>query len=205
MRFRIGLALCLSLILISTTVWFRSHSNKTAPTLVAVDNSAASETNDYTPTSTSDLGTQAPDENLTTTDLVGRQLITDYINLARAGQATDENLASLGNKYADGVSNLQLNSAPIVSLSDLSTVADTKANFKTYDEITTKIDSERVATVNQAYGKGQDLETLSSGIYILAKTIGEAYEGAATKLKGIKVPISLASLHLKLINNYLSS
>lgn len=205
MRFRIGLALCLSLILISSTVWFRSRSNNgPAPTLVSVANPQIN-AGPALATNLDAYNAENPEAALTTTDLVGRQLAVDYINLIQSDQISEEAIDNLIEQYVGGVGNLQLSLAPVITLAEIITVADTKANFVAYDDITTQIDNERVNKANQAYGQGQDLDTLSSGIYILAQTIGEAYERAAAELKKIKVPTSLASLHLKLINNYLST
>src|SRR3989344_5484480 len=98
MRSRTILAVILSLVLVIGASLTRLNKNSyNSATLTAVERPLAS--NEYedliknylenTPTSTS---TPA---DLTNTDLIGRQLLTDYLNLNSAGQATDANINTL--------------------------------------------------------------------------------------------------------------
>src|SRR4051812_38343494 len=101
MRFRVTLALCLSFALILGATVFHVRASKSgAPTIVPVDNSREEMANAVEALG-NDLNpdTSTPSETLTTTDLVGRQLMSDYLSLAQSGQATEANIDTLANKY----------------------------------------------------------------------------------------------------------
>lgn len=205
MRSRITLALFFSLVLILGASWFRAGNEKVVVSVTSVDKPSGSDSYQFTPESTSDLSKTdvgTPDENLTTTDLVGRQLISEYMNLASAGQATEESITNLANKYADAIADIQ--TSPKVNALEINVVSNSKSNFQTYDLITTEIEKKRIKSINAI---GINTKSIDASNTLLNETvlkISRAYETAAQELKKIAVPSALLTLHVSLINNYLS-
>ncbi|MBX4195798.1 hypothetical protein KW796_02495 [Candidatus Parcubacteria bacterium] len=200
MRFRILLALSLSIVLIFGATWTR-RSTLSQPVLVSVESPASisGSTPDSADLSYDESISRAKNDPLSTTDLVSRQLLLDYINLSSTGQATPDNLDSLASQYVEKIS--ALSQTPKISLMDLNTVADSKASLTAYDKSVTAIETEKIETVNRAYVKIAD----SADIYSLTEAIASAYKKASEKLKSIPVPASVAQKHAELINNYIAT
>lgn len=205
MRFRILLSLSLSLVLISGAAWYRLSANTAISKLVSINSESSSalavNIDDYTG-GDEPKDPSAPAETLTKTDLVSRQLISDYINLAASGQATTDNLNSLVSRYVESVPNLA--ESPTVNVASVKIVPDNKANFSAYYDSITGIQTDHIDKRNSAYSGSGDI-TLGSDIYSVAKKLATTYEDSAGKIESTPVPTSLASVHIKLINNYLSS
>jgi hypothetical protein len=214
MRFRLSIALLLSIVLIGSALWFRLAQAEKPGTLTLVtdttaDNSAsaASAVTDLDNTDATDLvpkaSTTTPPENLSTTDLISRSLLSDYIDLAANGEDTDDNLNTLANKYADQVPGLT--TAKTLKASDIVTLDDSASNYQNYTNEFNKIHKAYADYLNSAKVQKKNITDLGPDLYFAARAFSTAYSVAADSLSKLPVPLSLASLHLELINTYYSS
>lgn len=204
MRPGITMALIASLSLVGWATWYRViSSNKPINNLVAIETSKVAQAA-YDELISKYL--QAPTNprtntgSLTTTDLVGRQLIMDYLSLAENGQATDANLAALATKYIEGIPTVL--ATPAVSGLELKVVSNEARNFQLYaSELEGMYQSYATSLLGSAKGK---ISLDSAGAKMFTK-MGEIYTDAAETLKRISVPAALAEDHLALINVYLKN
>ncbi len=202
------MALFVSVVLVGGASWSRfAGAEKPVSDLLTVEERAAS--NDYydklfldslEATATTSAASQEP---LTGTDLIGRQLILDYVDMATKGQATAANITALADRYIESIPTL--NQAQTISYTELKTVSDTKANFQNYADELTKIYGTYATQISLARSRGGNLDTLNPAFYAFTLAFSAAYTEVAGKLKNLPVPATLASTHLQLINNYLSS
>jgi|SRR3989338_1156347 len=201
----LALSLTISVLLIGVASWYRFGTVKVSqPNLVAVELTEGDYeeiVEDFTgPKEVSPIATST--KPLTSTDLVGRQLISDYVSLAGSGQVTDADILALADRYVEGLPTLS--NAPTITYVDLKIVSDTRNNFQNYTDTLTKIFNEYAAKTNKIQVEDSDLETLSPAFYSSVSTLNTAYAGATSKLKAVAVPSSLAPSHLELVNIYLS-
>jgi hypothetical protein len=207
MRFRLGFALSVSLILILGALFFRFvYSSRTVSYLATVPsgNSQSDEALNVTDDSVDITDTTTTPENLNTTDLVARQLFSDYLDLTSQGAVTDETVANLADKYAENV--LSLNSFSGIKATDLKTVPDSKEAMALYGQNVTTIYDKYQSLTKSAAKKGGDLSQVDSPLFSTTMdTFGKLYLRAADELKNISVPSSLVDIHMQLVNNYLSS
>src|SRR3989344_3691919 len=181
MRFRLALALLISILLVVTASWSRFGTTNYAPSIatleqIQTDNEYYSDDSfirDFLKPSTA--STTLPAEPLSNTELIGRQLILDYIGLATSGQATEANIDAVANKYLESIPKI------------------------------IKIHREYAENINKAYAGANSLKTLNPAMYAFTLTFNISYINAANGLKNLPVPTSLADLHLQLINSYFSS
>lgn len=209
MRFKLALALSISVLLIGAASWYRFVANDQSKTYVAelapVENLisnkdlmlAITDTNTNSDTTTSSPRTEAPDN----ISLLSRSLFLDYINLAGSGEATSNDLNTLAEEYVDKIPGLH--NPKVVSLADLKIVADSKTNFQSYSAELVSIYNSYTQKVNTAY-PGSTVSGLDPTFYAFVLIFSDAYTEAATRLQITPVPTSLATLHRDLINNYLS-
>jgi hypothetical protein len=208
MRFRLALALSISILLIGAASWSRISSHKTTKVdLIAVENRQA-ENNAYyndviVPALEESATSSAPTEALTGTDLIGRQLILDYVNLASNGQADEDNLKSLAERYIDSVPTL--NSAPIVSPEEISVVPDKIANIQKYADNLSRIHAEYSGAINKAGNEMIDMNKSGPDYYAFAQAASSIYSTTVNKLKALSVPAPLVESHIRLINSYLAN
>lgn len=207
MRLRLALAFLVSIALIGVASWSRfAVAEKTPANIVAIEQPEISG-DDYDEILRDFLepktATSTPSEKgpLSSTDLIGRGLIMDYIGLAASGQATEASIATLANQYVTSIP--ALSKAQTISYSDLKKVTDTKINFQNYADELIKIHNSYAEIIN---GTNLDAFTnLNPNLYSMASTLGQAYIEAASKLKSLPVPTSLIQVHLQLVNSYFSS
>ena len=205
MRFRILSALLLSIVLIVGATWLRFDVNKpTEVPLISAENKPLPDTDTYVPTAEADLSNSEniPTEEVKTAGLVARQLVLDYVDLAANGRATTENLDALVDKYISKIPTL--NTSVSIKSSDLKEVVDSPKNFQEYGDYMFKINEDFGSVMNKAYRNG-NISDIGPGLSTFTQVVGQAYNNAATKLKNIPVPSSMASSHLELVNSYLSS
>jgi len=207
----IATALFVSILLIGTATWIRfQNQTKTSVGLIAVNNAGLSSSTEPTISGPNFLANQdlsntgtSTDENLSGTDMIGRQMIIDYVNLATSGQASDESINALANQYVEKIPNLS--SASVASYLDIKTVPNEKVNFQNYNDSLTKIQKDYSAVLNSIPVEITNASTPGPKFYSAIKSISTAYSETVTKLKMLPTPIALVQVHLKLINNYLSS
>lgn len=207
MQRRLALALSLSALLIAGATYMRvAHAEKPYKALTVVNVSEAPSQNDTTiidtPVVASD--TAAPAENLTTTDLVGRQLMSQYLDLASNGQATDATIQELADNAANNIASL--NTFTLATAAQLHIVADGKASFQTYGEALSVLNGKYQGLAKAVADKAGDLSDVTSkGFSSTMDALSKLEKKASDELTSLPVPASIAQTHLKLINNYLSS
>lgn len=209
MRSRVILALSLSVILIGGAFFARVQGkNVELGSLSVVNNPSTANSldsiaNNYLETSSSTEGT-SQQEDLTGTDLVGRQLISDYLSLANSGQDTDTNLSTLTNKYIESIPTLV--TAEQVTYADLVYGNSDKVSLATYDNkielIYNQYTSKLVALQSTPGLKNIDM---SSEFSASMNKMGDLYQETAKELKKVTVPSIVAEQHLKLVNAYLKN
>lgn len=189
----IAAALAVSVILIggATSARFASHK-KTEPTLSAVSNPIESKDNLISAYLKNSTSTRAEAENLTGTDLVGRQLILDYIALARAGEATPNNLSALAERYTESIPTLLVPTT--VSYFDLKIVSNSQVNLGNYSKALDKIYRNYASEILRVDSQDPQFELMA-----------DTYSSAAIELKSLSAPSALADSHLILVNIYLEN
>ncbi len=140
-------------------------------------------------------------EDLTITDLVGRQLIMDYLAIEQNGQATEANLTALANKYVESIPSITITDKE--SLINLRVVSNNKANFQNYATEVGVIYRNYASELDRAYGNGS--VSLGAGSASMALKMSRVYTSTAAKLKAVSVPADLAEAHLELLNTYLEN
>lgn len=195
---RIIAALTLSAALISVAAWNRfADVSPSLGVLSVVNSPTASSSDAFLNEFMATTGTSTPPEDLTGTDLIGRQLIMDYVAMARNGQVTDENLTALAERYVESIPTLI--STQKVDPLDLKIVANTKENFSSYaSSFDTIYRAYSTAFADKYLGRGIETESVSSDFAVI-------YENTAAKLKTMAVPAELAEPHLALIDTYLEN
>lgn len=202
MRFYILAALSVSIALIGGAAWVRSSREpRPSPSLVAVSNTAP-DSEMAAAAALLESTTSAPTEHLGTTDLVSRQLVMDYLNLASNGQATPDNLNLLAAQYVEKIPSV--NSVSKLSLFDLNIVPDSRTSLEAYSKALQIIENEHLASITKAYSNIDSSNTTDQELLQLVSITGAAYEKTASALKVLKVPESAASAHLDLVNNNFS-
>ncbi len=206
MRTRVTLALFISFLLVLGASWQRADKEKSVIKISAETPTNIDTYQNLEPASTSDLSAtddkNKNGEGLTTTDLIGRQLMSEYISLATSGQISEAELVKLGDKYADSIA--EIKTAPRISSLDINVVSNTKANFQKYDLITTQIERRRIKSVGSIDEKMMQVSSSDESLDETVRKISLSYKNAAEELKNIDVPASLLQLHTNLVNNYLS-
>jgi|SRR3989344_141301 len=203
----LALSLTISVLLIGVASWYRFGTVKVSqPNLVAVElteDDYKEITADFT--GPKEVVVASSTEPFTSTDLIGHQLILDYVSLAGSGQVTDSDVLNLADRYVESLPTL--NNPPTIAYADLKVVSDTKSNFQNYIDVLTIISNEYVSSINKikAQAEGSDLESLNPSLYSLASALNITYTNTASKLKTIDVPGSLVPVHLQLVNIYLSN
>ncbi|OHB13660.1 MAG: hypothetical protein A3G05_00515 [Candidatus Zambryskibacteria bacterium RIFCSPLOWO2_12_FULL_45_14] len=207
MRLNLALALSVAVLLIGGASWYRFSSSSTVDYNLAVVEPALTN-EDYDEIIADFLGPKATstavvETNLTNTDLIGRQLVLDYISIAANNGGTEADIAALANQYVEGIQTL--NRVDTISYADIKTVSNTKSNFQNYSDAATQIYNEYEGILGGAARNSEALNGLSPGLYSVTATMSEAYTGLATKLKNLAVPASVAQSHVELVNIYLSN
>jgi hypothetical protein len=211
MRFRMIFALLIVTILIGGSTYIRfAHAKKDQNTnLIALD--TASTTNPIEDTASvaladlSSAQSTSTSADLTDTDLIARQLVSDYLDLAANGQDTDDNIATLADKYTSNISNID-NSTKI-NISNLNIVTDTKEHFQNYADSFTAIYAKYEDLLSSEYNdnKDEDMSVGQPALLSFSNALEVVYGREAKELQSLPVPASLSDAHMRLINNYLSS
>lgn len=204
MLFRVGIAVFLSFILIGGATWVRVSNQKSpAPTLIGVESSNTEGTLTYEDVygPAKDAETAIPEENLTTTDLIGRQLISEYISLSSKSELSPDSLMGLADKYIELVPSIKIAGIKTISVSDIETVSDTEENYLDYDENINVIYEEYIDSFDLV---GEEELALNELPLDHVSSIQKIYKNISQNLSDIAVPKSIASSHIKLINHYLS-
>ena len=200
-------AIVVSVVLIIGALWFRFSTTVSTPNnLVALPADQLPDTYyedviaKFLEPPATPSSTISSEEKLSTTDLVARQMVLDYLGLAQNGQATPANLSALAMKYIDTIPNALTPRTLLVT--DLHVVSNSAAAYTAYGD-----------AFNTAY---QNYSTKLAGAYVDTEVIGAAsskmavsmaktYTEMASILSKLSVPAALMQLHLSLINIYLAN
>jgi hypothetical protein len=203
MRGRLAIALSVSLVLIGFASWSRlSGGEKTQPSLLAVaqfDTNPEEVLRDFL--ATKETVSASSTETLTDTDLLGRQLMLDYVALAANGGATEEALAALAERYVENLPTLT--NAEALTAFDLKVVSNNRGSFQTYAAALENIYRTYATGLLGAYS----VESLKIGSKSasMSNKMSEIYRQTALKLRAVPVPADVAEEHLALLNIYLSN
>ncbi|MBI2086791.1 MAG: hypothetical protein HYT69_01305 [Candidatus Zambryskibacteria bacterium] len=201
MHARINLALFVSIFLIGSALWIRLSDGATVNYELTLVEPSAKEDGllDYFLKPESNAVATAV-KSLPKTDLLGQQLILEYVDLATSGQSSEETIATLAEKYIDGIPGLT--TAQIINSTDLNIVSDSKESFQKYADEIIKIHQKYSESIQKKYS-GIEIGVLDSTLYSLTSDTSTIYSDTASKLKNMVVPSALATLHVELINTYL--
>ncbi len=204
MHRHLGLALSFSALLIGGATWFRFASAENFSPTLSVVNDAPTSISEVSIVDSPITSGNSASANLTTTDLVGRQLVSDYLSLASNGQATDENINSLVGNFATNLSNL--NSFKLYSSIDLVIVPDSKTSLEAYGASVSRIYKKYHDAAGRVVATAGPLTEVESKNFSSAMVaLADLYKKSSEELKTVPTPSSLAEAHLKLVNNYISS
>jgi hypothetical protein len=200
MRGRLAIALSVSLVLIGFASWSRlSARNSAQPNLIAIaqlDTNPDEVLRDFLEPKSA---TTTAADSLTNTDMVGRQLILDYVQLAANGGANEDALSALAERYIDNVPSLI--TAEVVSVFDLKVVPNDTANFQAYAAALEAIYRSYATSLLGAYS-ADSLNLGAKGVSMSSK-MSDIYAKTASRLKALSVPADVAKEHVALLNIYL--
>jgi len=202
---RLGIALSFSALLIGSATLHRfAYAQKPAPYLAAATSEAPnidSEDTSLTDTALLPDATDTPSEQLTTTDLIGRQLFMDYLDLAQNGQATDANIEKLGDNYAANLARIDT-PAPYTPVA-LNVVPDSSQAFKAYSSAFSALYNKYTNQARVNMSAAGDMSDLANPNFSSAmQDMSVLYSRAVKELAAISVPSSLADEHQKIIELY---
>lgn len=201
MRPGIILAIIASLVLVGGASWSRLFSSKSASNLIAIEQKRVADDTSlqeaFASHQNSASTTAASSEPLTGTDLIGRQLILDYIGLAQGDQATEENLNILVERYIESVPTLIITRK--ISYTDLNIIPSSRASLVNYAAAIKKIYLNYSSGLLRAYS--EDSAKMASA----SSKMSSVYLEAVENLIELIVPSELAEAHLLLINTYLEN
>ncbi len=205
MRFNIVFAILASIVLIGGASWVRfARTNPFAVSYLAIVPNQLESENDILE---SFLNPKVPDKEpalpLSQTDILGRQLFSDYMALKSRDQLDSNSLKSLINKYSGGI--LSFESRPSVSKEQINIVPDSTDNSKIYIQKIFETRAKYAGLVVNSFGQRNFTDIDDPDFKELTAYAAKLYQEAAAELKKIPVPVSLADNHIKLIENYLSS
>lgn len=203
-RFQLILAIAVSAALIGGSTWIRIQNRIETNSGELI----AEETQDFSESYSNDglaliNTTHVLSEPLSETDLIGRQLFSDYAKLLSTGQATSENLTALAESYTASIKNTKY--IPNITTADLLIVEDTETNLQIYGESVFNIHTKYKNLVTKAHGSGITPNVNSPEFKSFMERVAELYTQAANELKILPVPQILAETHFNLVNNNLSS
>lgn len=209
MRFNLALAFLVSILLIGGASWSRfANQQKAEAELIAVETQRQQDSKYYEevvlPVLEKSAATLVPiPEKLNSADLIGRQLLAEYVALATQGGANDANLNLLADRYIESVPTLV--TAESVVYSDIKVVGVNANNLLSY--------AEKLAQNQAQYAqKSGQLNPLSMGAngfgaeyYKVVSSLAKIYRETATDLTNMDVPTVLVESHINLINAYLAN
>ncbi len=215
MKFSVLLAIFVSIITIGFASWYRFFEPQTISNVVALQpvegNKYSNEelTQDFINPNAGILNVVAtstvPEEDLTSTDLATRNLILSYLDLAISSGQTVEagKIEDLGVQYANSITNFhKFNKATI---QNIVVVPDSTSNAYNYAENFLNIYTEYAERSQTLSGNMGTLQVNSTSYRTGVESMLAIYTAMVSDLKKLPVPVSIAQLHLELINGYLSN
>lgn len=200
MQLRLALALFISVVLVGGTLWVRLSNGAAIKYDLALVEPTMQEGELVEYFLDENPATLTPKQNKT--ELLGRRLILDYINLAANGQISQEDIAALAEKHVSSFAAIV--DAKTIDYTDLKIAQNSGASFQKYADEITEIHRTYTKNIEDRYGK-VNINALDSNFYSLTSAMSSVYNDTASKLKDTTVPEALADMHLELINIYLSN
>lgn len=207
---RLIIAFAVSIALISGAMWFRFvRIPPYSAQLVSVEGVEpfSSEEDFLENLSNTDTSLYATSTTtLSQTDLIGRQLFSDYMGLKSQGQVTPENIKALADRYAEEIKNFDI-SIPKVNPNQIIVLPDSEENLAMYGNAITSIRNKyKNLVAAEVENSGGDItDTTSQAFSKFMGAVGKLYQASVNELLLVGVPATLASNHIELINNYLES
>ena len=212
MRFKLALSVCIALLLIVTAVWYRYQNQVISSDGGFVEQELAVESIDYEEYLLGQLRTglvastspETDSGELTATDLVGRQLFLDFLNMSSKGEATEENILSLANLYEENI--VSLRGYEKMGPLELTVVPTTKENLIRYGEAVSEIYLRYQKLVEAETSMVDDsiFSSINPSSKQFASSLDKIFSLEAEEMRKLKVPQTLAETHLELTNNYLA-
>ncbi|MEK7461452.1 MAG: hypothetical protein AAB586_00035 [Patescibacteria group bacterium] len=207
-RVRFIAALVVSIALIGGAMWFRFVRIPPYTNRVASVSQVESSLPENDPLLADFFNTEASSSvtstvELSQTELIGRQLFSDYLELKSQGQATPDNIDSFAANLAESIKNIDV-SIPKVNSKQIIVVPESEVSLAAYSNTMTNIRNKYKNLVAiQARSGGDNLANTDSPAFsIFMNAAGKLYKAAADELLLVGVPTSLAPNHLDLINQY---
>jgi hypothetical protein len=204
-RFHVIGALLVSLALIVGALWSRFDDKEASVALIALNENGEAVTVDEMSVDEylefDSMANTQSEEKLNQTELLSRQLVTEYFSLSSRNGATSENLVDLGKKLADAiVSNEGI--VATVKLEQVKIVADSNDSLVSYHNKLSQLRS-KYSTLG---GGDKEFESIfDTEFKNTMSKLSSLSADAARELLTFSVPASLAGNHLRLVNNYLST
>src|SRR3989338_7809365 len=204
-------ALVVSIALIGGAMWFRfvripPYANPAVS--VSQVESLSSENDpfltDFFNTEASSSAASAPE--LSQTDLIGRQLFSDYLALKSEGETRPGNIDVLAKNLAESIRNVNL-SIPKINSNQVIVLPESEANLAAYGNAMTNLRNKyKNLVAAQTESGGSDLANTDKPAFSsFMDAAAKLYKAAANDLVLIVVPASLSQKHLNLINQYLEN
>lgn len=196
-RFRIIVALSLSVLLIGGTLWTKFRDSATAS--VALTSSSL---NYDSPAEELAAYNKASGENLNQTELMSRKLVADYFALKASGKATPDNIAKLGAQYGNELFITGTHSS--VGSGEIRVAEDSNEHLSAYYRSLMETRARHKKVLDSSFQENEFKDVFASDFSQFMKLTSKEYMAIAQELLKMPVPKSLAENHLALINNYLA-
>lgn len=214
MKFSVALAICVSIVIVGFASWYRYSAPQTTKNVATLEPVATDNTyNDellrsfLEPNKESSNALAKPaelEENLTNTDIVSRNLILSYLDLAANNQvANTQTIQDLAAQYVNSITNYHQFTKILIQ--DIKVVPDSAVNAQKYAEEFAEVYADLNAQIESAATNTVGLTEFNDSYKQTVESYLTIYDGIATGLKDLQVPVSLSQLHLELINIYLSN
>lgn len=208
MRSTIYIAIAVSVCLIGGAFWIRLNNERRVEATLAVvegqdeiDSSYEKFAEEFLSATSTSLGTSTP-QKLSGTDLISRQLFSDYITLATQGQATDASVNALLERYIESIPTL--NTAEAFTYLDFQSSSNNKNSLTSYNQAMKVVYQDYRNSILGASVNGSDLFNGTIDPQ-LAALLSQIYRKTAEKMRVVPVPAPILPLHLSLANVYLQN
>src|SRR3989338_452047 len=211
LRVRFISALVISIALVGGALWFRFVRIPPYANQAVSVSQVETFSSDSDPLLTDFFNTEASlpatsTTALSQTDLIGRQLFTDYLALKSEGKTTPDDINAFAASLAESIKNVNL-SIPKINPNQVIVLPESETNLATYGNTMTNIRNKyKNLVATQTGNSGGDItDTNSSAFSTFMSALGKLYKAAANELLLVGVPASLATNHINLINYYLET
>ena len=202
MRTRVISAVVIAVLLILFSLWTRLGKTDTNEGQLISNTPNTEITNILSSPIPSNSGTSTEVE-LNNTEVVSRQMFSDYINLSASGNSTSEEITSIAGKYIEAIPVIQSGIHENLGINDIKTNSNTRANFESYELAVRQIHERYGQLIKSTYPGNNILSSYSSETYAYLGQMSEAYINMANEILKVPAPLEISQKHLQLINNYL--